>query len=325
LPVTRSVVSPPGHRIESADTGGLLAWVLHDDAADLHGTWLPEAGMLGASLVHRDEELLWTGAGWDGYVRERTFMGIPFLHPWANRLAGFRYHAGRHEVVLDPTSPLLKLDEHGLPIHGVLTASPDWSVIEATADSDNARLVAALDFDRPDLLAAFPFPHRLEMDVRLGGGAVEVRTTVTATGRKRVPIAFGFHPYLRIPEVPRAEWEVDFPVRRRLLTDAQQIPTGESEAVAPISGPIGTRTWDGCYDRLDGTRFEIRGGGRTIAVEFSDGYSVAQIFAPPRQEYICVEPMTAPVNALTEAGRALAWASPRKPYSATFRISARVR
>jgi aldose 1-epimerase len=315
--VTRFVVSPPVNRIESADLAGLSAWVLHDHAADFHATWVPEAGMLGASLVHRGEELLWTGRGVGSYIRERAFMGIPFLHPWANRLAGFRYR----DVVLDPASPLLLLDDHGLPIHGVLTASPYWSVSEATADAVQARLVGHLDFRRPELLRAFPFPHRLEMDIRLGGGALEVRTTVTVTGDDSVPIAFGFHPYLRLPGIPRADWEVAFPVRRRLLTDPQEIPTGESEIVSPISGRIGTRTWDDCYDRLGGRRFELRGGGRTIGIELAAGYPVAQIFAPPGEDYLCLEPMTAPVNALSEAGQALACASPGRPYSATFRIT----
>jgi galactose mutarotase-like enzyme len=135
-----------------------------------------------------------------------------------------------------------------------------------------------------------------------------------------VPISFGFHPYLRIPGVPRAEWDVAFPVRRHILIDDREIPTGATEAVEPISGPIGERTWDDGYDQLDGHRLEIRGGDRTLTVELTDGYRVVQIFAPPEQEYICVEPMTAPANALNGPAEALAWASPGQQYSATFRI-----
>ncbi len=276
--------------------------------------------MLGASLVHRGEELLWTGRGVSAYVGQRAFMGIPFLHPWANRLGRFGYTAGGREVVLDPASPLLSIDEHGLPIHGVLTASRRWSVSELGADSERARLVAHFDYDRPELLAAFPFRHRLEMEVRLGGGALEVQTRLTATGDEPVPIAFGFHPYLRLPGVPRADWQVAFPVRRHLLIDEQEIPTGATELVAPISGPIGQRTWDDGYDRLDGNRFELHGGDRTLTVELMAGYRVAQIFVPPQQEYVCLEPMTAPANALNGPGEAISWASPGQTYSATFRI-----
>ena len=87
-------------------------------------------------------------------------------------------------------------------------------------------MTAALAFDRPELLRAFPFQHRVEIEIHLDDGGMSVATTVTATGEEAVPIAFGFHPYLRMPGLPRAEWTVSFPVRRRLLLDSKGIPTG---------------------------------------------------------------------------------------------------
>jgi hypothetical protein len=100
---------PLGYSVQMARVGGMRAWSLSDVQADLHCTWVPGAGMLGASLVHGGEELLWQGAGVRGYARERKFMGIPFLHPWANRLDRFAYEANGHHVALDRNSPLLLL------------------------------------------------------------------------------------------------------------------------------------------------------------------------------------------------------------------------
>jgi galactose mutarotase-like enzyme len=311
-----------GHSIETVRADGFEALVLHDDASDVHATWVPGAGMLGASIVHRGEELLWQGAGVGAYANDRKFMGVPFLYPWANRLDGYHYSAGGHDVTLDPASPLLLLDEHSLPIHGVLTASRSWVVRSTAANPEHARLAASLDFDAPELLAAFPFPNRVEMEVELADGALGVRTSVCATGSEAVPIAFGFHPYLQIPGVPRAEWNVSFPVRRRLELDADLIPTGKTERVRPITGAIGDRTWDDGFDRLDSpARFEVSGGGCTIEVEYLTGYPVARIFAPPGQEYVCVEPMTAPTDALAGPDGALAWVPPGQRYSAAFRIT----
>jgi aldose 1-epimerase len=310
------------YRTEMTELAGLPACVLHDDAADLHATWLIGGGMLGASLVHRDEELLWQGAGAAAYARERKFMGVPFLHPWANRLSGFGYEAGGHAVTLDRASPLLLLDQNGLPIHGVLTANRDWSLRELAAEDTRAQLLASLDFDRPELLAAFPFRHRIEIELELSGGALQVKTTVGATGDDPVPIAFGFHPYLQIPGSPRSEWEVSFPVRRRLVLDQRVIPTGATEPCEPLSGPIGERTWDDGFDRIDAPRrFEVRGPGRTIAIEYGDGFPVAQIYAPPGEEYVCIEPMTAPANALNGPDSALEWVPPGERRSAAFRVA----
>ncbi len=313
-----------GYRTEMTELAELPACALHDDAADLHGTWLVGGGMLGASLVHHDEELLWQGAGAGAYARERRFMGIPFLHPWANRLSDFGYEAGGHQVTLDRSSSVLLLDQNGLPIHGVLSANRDWSLRELAAEEGRARLLASFDFDRPELLAAFPFRHRIEMEIELAGGAVQVRVTLSAAGESPVPVAFGFHPYLQLPGSPRAEWEVSFPVRRRLVLDQQQIPTGATEPAEPLTGPIGERTWDDGFDRIDPPRrFEVRGRGRTIAVEYGDGYPVAQIFAPPGEEYVCIEPMTAPANSLRGPDSALEWVPAGQRRSAAFRIAVR--
>ena len=313
--------APLAYRIEAARADGLPAWVLHDDGADLHATWVPEAGMLGASLVYQGKAHLWQGAGVAAYARARTFMGIPFLHPWANRLDHFGYDVGGREVMLDRASPLLLLDDNGLPIHGVLNALPRWSVLKAAADPHAARLVAGLNFDDRDLLALFPFPHRVEMEVMLSAGALSVSIRLTATGDGPVPIAFGFHPYLQLPGAPRSSWEVAFPVRRQALLDKQNLPTGQHQAVAPITGPIGERTWDDCFDRVDSpARFTLSGGGATVQIEFAQVYPVAQIFAPPGQEYVCVEPMSAPVNALSGSHQGLEWVRPGQQHSARFQI-----
>jgi galactose mutarotase-like enzyme len=315
---------PSEYRIEMARVGGMRAWSLSDARADVHATWVPSAGMLGASLVHRGDELLWQGAGVRSYARERKFMGIPFLHPWANRLDGFAYDAHGHHVVLDRNSPLLLLDDHSLPIHGVLTASRRWVLQEVAADGDRARLVSSLDFDRPELLDAFPFPHRVELAVEVSRGVVQVRTTLTATGSEPVPIAFGFHPYFRLPGLPRARWEVGFPVHERVPLDPLMVPTGATEPAGPITGAIGERTWDDEFDRVDpGARFQLSGGGRTIEVHYTEAYPVAQIFAPPGADYVCIEPMTALANALEGPDDALRWVAVGEEHSATFRIACR--
>jgi aldose 1-epimerase len=313
------------YRVQMTEVAGVRACALHDETADAHATWVPGAGMLGASLIHHGDELLWQGAGVGEYAAERKFMGIPFLHPWANRLSGFGYRAGGHEVTLDRSDPLLLLDSGGLPIHGVLTASRNWVAQRLFADEARARLLATFEFDRPELLAAFPFRHRIEMEIELAGGALQVTTTLSATGDEPVPVAFGFHPYLQIPGLPRAEWEVSFPVRRRLRLDQRLIPTGATEPTDPLEGAIGQRTWDDGFDRIDPAgRFELSGRGRTIVMQYAEGFPVAQIFAPPGEEYVCIEPMTAPANSLNGPDDALEWVPPSEHRSAIFRIASTV-
>jgi aldose 1-epimerase len=92
-------------------------------------------------------------------------MGIPLLHPWANRLAGFTYGAAPRVVELARDCPLIKLDENGLPIHGVIAGYLPWQALESRPEDAGHSVRAQMRWDTPELLATFPFPHVLELDV----------------------------------------------------------------------------------------------------------------------------------------------------------------
>ena len=253
-------------------------------AGDLEAEFAPDRGMVATSLRHAGDELLDIAAGRDGIV------GIPLLHPWANRLSAHEYTVDGHTVRLP--SGLLHCEEHGLPIHGVLAGSPLWEVVEAGPTGLRARL----DF-RGELLEAFPFPHTLELAVALSPRRLAVATTVRASAP--VPIAFGFHPYLTLPGVPREEWVVGLPRRRHLELDARSIPTGRGEPRLARRFELGDQGFDDGYDGIaPGSRFTVAGGGREVAVVFDSGYPVAQLYSPAGAPFICFEPMTAPTDAL---------------------------
>jgi aldose 1-epimerase len=133
-----------------------------------------------------------------------------------------------------------------------------------------------------------------------------------------VPVAFGFHPYLVLPGVARASWWIELPVRCHLVTDERLVPAGPPERVGPYAGPLGDRAYDDGFDHLERPAvFALEGGGRRIEVAFEHGFDVAQVFAPCASDFVCVEPMTAPPNALVTG------AFPLAPHTATFSVSIR--
>lgn len=285
-------------------------------AGPLTATYEPGAGMVCSSLRHDGEEVLGQRDGLAGYVARGTTFGIPLLHPWANRLAGPAYAIGGRTVQLDPATMPVRLEEHGLPIHGLCAAEPHWEVLDAGTDSLRARL----DFGaRPELLAGFPFPHLLELDVALSAAALTVRTTLTPTADVAVPVAFGFHPYFAPPTGSRAAWSVRLPVGRRLLTDDRGIPTGAATPAGDLDGVLGARTFDDGFDTLSGDRrFALRAGRHELAVRFGAGFPVAQVFAPAVADVVCFEPMTAPTNALGAATAPLV--APGEHFQAAFAV-----
>ncbi|MGH2975573.1 MAG: aldose 1-epimerase, partial [Solirubrobacterales bacterium] len=197
---TRTVEGFEARTLASAAEGGLEA------------AFVPGAGMVGCSLRHRGEELLGRRGGLRAYVTERGTMGIPLLHPWANRIAERRFPIAGREVAIEPPAPL-STDPNGLAIHGLVSAATGWRVERHDATAHGAVLVAELDFGAdPARVAAFPFPHRIVIEARLEGATLTITTTVRVTGDTPVPVAFGFHPYLRLPGVDRADWRVEIPV-----------------------------------------------------------------------------------------------------------------
>jgi galactose mutarotase-like enzyme len=263
---------------------------------DLVARFAVGAGMVGCSLRHRGEELLGIGRGMRGYLEDGAVFGIPLLYPWANRLGGWSYEAAGRAVELDRASPLLHGEEHALPIHGALAASSAWHVMELERD----RLVGVLDFAaHPELLAIFPFPHRLELTIEVGAWTLAVTTAVIADSGSSVPVSFGFHPYLALPGAARERWQITLPARDELLLDELQLPTGAARSRPAAHFVLGERTFDDLFLVPDPpTRFSVADGTRRVTVELRSGYRYAQIFAPPDQPVICFEPMTAPVNAL---------------------------
>jgi galactose mutarotase-like enzyme len=290
---------------------------LRSTLGDLAATFVPGAGMVATSLQHRGAELLGMRDGLQRYAEGHSTMGIPLLHPWANRLQGERVDLGRHPVDLTG-SAIVSRDEHGLPIHGLLGGSPHWKVFASTSWA----IGAELDFGaHPELLELFPFPHRLVLRADLGARTLTVRTTLVAGLDGAVPVSFGFHPYLRLPEVMRSTWRVELPAMEHLQVDALRIPTGASEFVESECFVLGSRTYDDGYVALRrGARFALSGGGRRIVVRFDAGYPFAQVYAPADDDVICFEPMTAPTNALV-SGDGLTWVPAGSSYTATFSIS----
>src|SRR5256714_2356950 len=248
--------------------------------------------MIGASLKHAGEELLGQRGGLDRCGGTRSALGVPSLHPWANRLSGFSYSVAGPPVQLDPDSPLIKKDPNGLPIHGFIGASPYWELLGAGADQNSARLSAQLDFGaHPEYMEGFPFPHEIRIDASLRQATLTIRAVVVATGDIAVPVSFGFHPYFTLPDVDRADWHVELPVGSRLVTDDRQIPTGDTEPVRIEPGPLGDRTFDDGYtDLADPARFVVGGGDRAIAVQFVGGYPYAQVYAPEDEDVVAFAP-----------------------------------
>jgi aldose 1-epimerase len=306
--VARRSSAPPRASIGELQGEGAVTLA----AGDYEAVFLPGLGMLGASLKYRGDELL-SLAGVPAY-RDGHQTGLPLLAPWANRLATRQFRVAGVDV--DLRRVRLNTEENRLPIHGTMTAERGWEIVRVEAGLLRARFDYGV---RDDLLKAFPFPHMLELAVRLSDDGLRVHTTLVATGRRRVPVSFGWHPYFRVPG-SRRQWWLELPARRRIELDTRSIPTGRSQRESAERRQLGSRTFDDGYALGRDRQFALESAKRRLEIRFLATYPFAQIYAPTGSKFVAIEPMTAPTNALVTGDCPIV--RPGSRFTASFEVAA---
>jgi aldose 1-epimerase len=290
---------------------GIAVVHLADAGRGMEVTVLPSLGNRAVEFkVHGKNVLYVPSNDLAALAAKPALNGVPFLAPWANRLdsAGFWANGKRYE--LNAGLANYQKDNHGLPIHGLLSASNLWRVTEAAADADSAHVTSRLEFWKyPELMAQWPFAHEYEMTYRLSEGVLEVKLTVKNLSAEAMPLVFGFHPYYRIPDVPRDDWTARLAVRKAVVADNRLIPTGELKPVdLPNPLPLKNRNLDNGFTDLERdsegrAHFSIESNGKKVEVLFGPKYPVAVVWNPPappggQRDFICFEPMTAVTDAI---------------------------
>ena len=240
-----------------------------------------------------------------------SLCAIPFLAPWANRLEKLGFTFEGKPYVVNPELKNIRLDGNKLPIHGLLSFSPLWKVLDYSADSTSAHVTSRLEFWRyPELMAQFPFAHTIEMTYRLSNATLQVETAIHNLSAEPMPVSIGYHPYFNVHDAPRNQWTVHIGARKHLLLSDKLLATGESK---PMELPDqftleGKVIDDGFYDLARDDKglahFSVQGKAEKIAVSFGPKYTVNVTYAPAGREFICFEPMAAMTNALN-SGHAL--------------------
>ena len=260
--------------------------------------------------IHGKNILFFPYSDMAAFKNKPGLNGVPFLAPWANRLDQSAFWVDGKRFTLNESLGNYQNDHAGLPIHGLLTASPYWRVTSLGADKDSAHVTSKLEFWKyPDLMAQWPFAQEYEMTYRLAEGALEVNVSLINLSTESMPIAIGFHPYYRIPDKPRDQWIAHLPVRKAVVTDSRLIPTGEYKAVdLPNPLPLKDHILDNGFadmqhDSEGRSHFVLEAGTEKIELTFGPKYPVAVIWEPqsyggPAGEFICFEPMTGVTNAV---------------------------
>jgi galactose mutarotase-like enzyme len=187
---------------------------------------------------------------------------------------------------------ILPQGEFQLGQHGFARQQP-WR-LEALADGRGVQLQLT---DNEETLKSYPFSFLLTMAVRLAPGALEITTIVENRSNVTMPFSFGLHPYFNLSSLEgvRLEGLPDQCLNHLTMAEAatadqmERLATGIDLLVQP-TGPV---------------RLVDEAAGTTMELQLTHPLDLVVLWTEPPRPMVCMEPWSAPRQALLSGDRKL--------------------
>lgn len=261
-------------------SGPFETYVLADDSVPARVEVVPERGGILTRWIVRGTDVLYFDAERFANPDLSVRGGIPVLFPICGNLPDNCYQ-------LDGQTYELKQ-------HGFARDLP-WLALGATTD-DGACLTVALDSsDRTR--AVYPFEFRLQFSYCLRGMTLAVRQRFENASDRAMPFSAGLHPYFQVGD--KSQLVLDIP--------GEEYRDRETGRTHPYSGSL-----DYSREELDLAFLHPQrptagavDGDRGVAVEIAvdEFYSSWVFWTVKGKDYYCLEPWSAPRNALNTGDR----------------------
>jgi galactose mutarotase-like enzyme len=226
---------------------------------------------------------------WSSGGRERLYLdeatlgdlaknvrgGVPLLFPAPGKLADGRYARGGKSGALKQ--------------HGFARDMP-WAVVET--GPAHARLsLGSTDATR----AVFAWDFLATLDVVLSDRSLRLALRVENTGQDTMPFGFGIHPYFLVHDKAHAT----------ITTAATRAYDNVTRETGPYRG-LDLANGETDLHLLDhgSTESTLRADGGAVTVRTSAEFGRWVVWTLPGKDFVCLEPWTAPGNALN-TGEAL--------------------
>ena len=167
-----------------------------------------------------------------------------------------------------------------MDLHG-FARDLEWDVETHSVNSHRMALEVG-----PDILANYPFPHRLTQTTTVTTGELALALDVENQSAEPMPVAPGWHPYFRCPGNRKTGVRYDL---AEFPYDQLSNKTYDFGMEPPTASVV---------------NFDIPTEGG-ISLSFSPGFRHLQFWTLPDREFVCVEPWDGPANVINSAQRRL--------------------
>jgi aldose 1-epimerase len=291
--------------------------VLDDTKNQTAVSILPGVGNVAFSMKVKGQEILrWPYASIEDFKARPALSGIPFVGPWANRLDEQAFYANGKRYPFDMDLGNVR---GAIPIHGFLSTTDQWRIVEIKADTKAAWVTSRLEFfKQPMWMKQFPFAHTIEITHRLQDGVLEVLTKITNLSAEPMPVAVGFHPYYKLTDSTREAWTISVGARKHWKLTATKIPTGETEPIDNFfakhqAAPLNDYNLDDVFsdlirDAQGRAHMIVKGKQQQLDVMLDPNWRAIVIWSPNPQNdpnFIAFEPMAGITDAMNLAHKGL--------------------
>lgn len=250
-------------------------YVLSDTDADARLELVPDRG----GLVTR-----WQVAGQDIFYFDRDRFanpelsvrgGIPILFPICGNLPDNQYSLGGQT--------------YSLKQHGFARDLP-WQATHQDV-TESASLTLQLTHSKTTL-ANYPFEFKLAFTFRLRGHSLELQQQFTNLSPQPMPFSTGLHPYFLVEDKSQLTFDIPAPEFRNHLSGGVEAFGGSFD--------FSQDEIDLAFQGLTATTATVtdRHLGRRLTLSWSTDYTKLVFWTVKGKDYYCLEPWTAPRNAL---------------------------
>lgn len=274
-------------------------YILTDQGASSRLEVVPERGGIITSWSLQGQDILYLDAERFTDPSLSVRGGIPILFPICGNLPNNIY--------------TYKGEQYTLKQHGFARDLP-WEVTNQVTN-DLVALTLVLN-SNDQTRAVYPFDFQLAFTYQLKGNTLEIQQRYTNHSTEPIPFSTGLHPYFFTSDKTKLEFEIP----------ASQYQDQITKEVHPFSGTfdLSRDEIDVAFRQVNGSSASVTDTGRRLKVtlSYSDLYSTLVFWTVKGKDYYCLEPWSAPRNALN-TGEHLTQLAPGASYEASVTLAVR--